>query len=368
MFDLYGTLLGRFLFPAFEAARGRPTVALVRHLEATQWWSLDQLRDLQLGYLRRLLRHAYRHTSYYRKLFDEHGISIERMHSVHDLSQIPLLTRDLAQSSFDERMADAPPGVAVRKASSGTTGRPMVVAYNAESRHFRDGSRWRGYGWAGYRIGMRAMHYWAGALATTPRWAKFKAEVDHRIKRDLYVDSSPRGDEALAAAISALRKFRPEVIVAYSQGAAALARFVNEHRLRTWDPIPVLCGAERLLPHDRAAMEEAFGPAFETYGCREVMLIGAECEHHDGMHTSMETMIVEIVVREADGTVRAAEPGESGEVVVTDLHNLANPIIRYVTGDLAVARGPETCKCGRKLTRIGPIEGRVAETLHDGQG
>ena len=368
MFDLYGTLLGRFLFPAFEAARGRPTVALLRHLEATQWWSLDQLRDLQMGYLRRLLRHTYRHTAYYRKLFDEHGIAPDRLHSVEELSKIPLLTRELAQDSFEARMSQVPPGIAVRKASSGTTGRPMVVAYNAESRHFRDASRWRGYGWAGYRIGKRALHYWAAPLASTPRWNRFKADVDHRLKRDLYVDSSPRGDEALASAIASLRSFRPEVIVAYSQGAAALARFVNERKLRDWDPIPVLCGAERVLPHDRTAIEQAFGPVFETYGCREVMLIGAECEHHDGMHTSMETMIVEVVVREPDGTTRAARPGESGEVAVTDLHNLANPIIRYLTGDLAVARSSEVCKCGRQLPRIGPIEGRVTETLHDGQG
>lgn len=368
MFDLYGTLLGRYLFPAFESARGRPTVALLRHLEATQWRSLSHLRDLQTGYLRRLLRHAYRHTSYYREVFNEHGLSPDVIKSVDDLVRVPVLTRDLAQTTFNERMSAAPPGIAVRKASSGTTGRPMVVAYNAESRHFRDASRWRGYGWSGYRIGMRAMHYWAGPLATTPRWARFKAEIDHRFKRDLYVDSSPRGEEALSAAVASLRKFRPEVIVGYSQGMAALARFVNQERLRTWKSIPVLCGAERVWPHDRDAIREAFGDVFETYGCREVMLIGSECEHHTGMHTSMETMIVEILIRGADGSVRAALPGESGEVAVTDLHNLANPLIRYLTGDLAVAQGDEVCKCGRELVRIGPIEGRVAETLHDGQG
>jgi phenylacetate-CoA ligase len=368
MFDLYGTLLGRILFPAFESARGRPTVSLLRHVEATQWWSLAQLRDLQLGYLRRLLRHAYRHTAHFRKVLDEHGVNPDRVHDLAELSRIPVMTREIAQDSFEDRMASAPPKVAIRKASSGTTGRPMVVAYNAESRHWRDATRWRGYGWAGYRIGNRAMHYWAGALKSTPKWARLKAEVDHRLKRDLYVDSSPRGDEALAAAVESLRKFRPEVIVAYSQGAAALARFVNERKLRTWGEIPVLCGAERVLPHDREAIREAFGEPFETYGCREVMLIASECDQHDGMHTSMETMIVELLVRQPDGSYRAAAPGESGEVAVTDLHNLANPLIRYLTGDLAVARGDEVCRCGRQLPRIGPIEGRVTETLHDGQG
>jgi phenylacetate-CoA ligase len=86
------------------------------------------------------------------------------------------------------------------------------------------------------------------------------------------------------------------------------------------------------------------------------------------MHTSMETMIVEVVVREPDGRVRSAKPGESGEVAITDLHNLACPMIRYVTGDIAVQRDEAPCRCGRNLMRLGPIEGRVTETLRDGRG
>jgi NTE family protein len=50
------------------------------------------------------------------------------------------------------------------------------------------------------------------------------------------------------------------------------------------------------------------------------MLIAAECEAHDGMHTSMENLIVELLVRQPDGTLREAMPGESGEVALTDLH------------------------------------------------
>jgi phenylacetate-CoA ligase len=53
---------------------------------------------------------------------------------------------------------------------------------------------------------------------------------------------------------------------------------------------------------------------------------------------------------------------------VTDLHNLACPFIRYLTGDMAVARTQAACPCGRTLPRFGPIEGRVTETMHDADG
>ena len=366
--DLYRPILEKALFPAFEAARGRPTVPLLRYLHGTERWSPDALHDLQAGLLRRLVRHAYAHTAYFRAVLDERGLHPESFHAVADLERLPLLDRDLVRTTFEARTAAGPPRWVIKKATSGTTGTPVVVKYNAESRYWRDATRWRGYGWGGYRIGMRAMHYWGNPPAYESWVQRQKLALDRKLKRDLYIDCIPRSDQALGHAVHELRRFEPQVIVAYAAGAAALARFVNEHGLRTWADIPVIVGAERLWPHDRAQIIEAFGPAFETYGCREVMLIGAECEAHDGMHTSMETMIVELVVRDDDGTVRAARPGEAGQVAITDLHNLACPMIRYVTGDVAVAHAAGPCPCGRGLTKIGPIEGRITETLHDGDG
>jgi phenylacetate-CoA ligase len=366
--DVYGPLLAKALFPAFEAVRGRPTVPLLRYLMTTERWSTEALRDLQLGLLRRLLRHAYQHTRHYREVMDDCGVRPEDFTTVDDLRHLPLLERDTVRATMDTRLSGAPPRVAIQKSTSGTTGEPVVVRYNAESRYWRDATRWRGYGWGGYRIGMRALHYWGFGPPQKNWFKRRKVALDHALKRDLYVDCTPRGDDALHAAVGELRRFSPQVMVTYAAGGAALARFVNERGLRDWDAFPVLVGAERLWPHDREAIERAFGPAFETYGAREVMMIASECEAHAGMHASMETMIVELVVRQLDGTTRPARPGETGEVVVTDLHNLACPMIRYVNGDLAVAHGDGRCACGRSLARLGPVEGRTTETLRDGRG
>ena len=368
MLDLYGPLLAKALYPAYEAARGRPTIPLLRHLTATELWSNEQLRDLQLGFLRRLIRHAYLHTAHYRTVLDQRGISPEDITSLDDLRALPLLDRDTVRTTLEARTTSVSPRWVIKKSTSGTTGQPVVVKYNAESRHWRDATRWRAYGWASYKIGHRALHYWGFAPPSESWFTRQKVALDRKLKRDRYIYCTPRSDAALMHAVDEVRRFRPQVIVAYASGVAALARFVIEHRLRDWKDIPVLVGAERLWSHDRVVIEQAFGPAFETYGCREVMLIGAECELHEGLHTSMETMIVEVLASDADGTVRPARAGETGEVAITDLHNLACPMIRYVTGDLAVAHGDGACGCGRGLVRIGPIEGRVTETLRDGRG
>jgi phenylacetate-CoA ligase len=138
--------------------------------------------------------------------------------------------------------------------------------------------------------------------------------------------------------------------------------------LRDWGTIPVICGAERLFPADREIMNQAFGPAvFETYGSREVMLMASETEAHEGLLVQMENLIVELIVRDERGE-RPAEPGETGEVVVTDLHNLGMPFIRYANGDMAVAGARGTSSCGRAHQRIASVEGRVTETLYDATG
>jgi len=165
-----------------------------------------------------------------------------------------------------------------------------------------------------------------------------------------------------------LKREQPQVMMGYAQALADLARYINREGLRDWGTIPVIYGAERLWDNDRADLAQAFGPeVYETYGCREFMLMAGECEAHDGLHESAENLVVEIVVRDGT-TMRAAKPGERGEVAVTDLHNLASPFIRYLTGDYAIERAPSPCSCGRTLRRIGPIDGRVTETMRDADG
>ena len=193
--------------------------------------------------------------------------------------------------------------------------------------------------------------------------------VDRFFKRDHYVNCTLRSDDDLRRVVAIIKRGKPQFLICYTQAGGDLARFVNEHGLRSWGTIPVLCGAERLFDHDRRALEEAFGPAvFETYGCREVMLIGSECDAHDGLHESMENVIVEIVVTEPNSTTRAAREGEYGEVILTDLNNYGMPFIRYANGDLAIAGPAARCACGRGLRRIRSVEGRTTETLRDGNG
>jgi phenylacetate-CoA ligase len=366
--DLYGPLFRGLLFPMWEGViRRRPTLGKLRSLEKTQWLPFEQLVELQLSELRGLVEHADRHVPYYRERFAAAGVVARELRSMRDVLRLPLLSREDAQASEKTRRSTSPPLVEIRKSTSGTLGLPLSFGYERASEDWRQATRLRSYAWAGHRPGTRTFHFW-GPSAKQTGWRKAKVELDHAIRRDCYVDCSVRSSERLDEAIALLKRFQPQMIICFSSAGADLARRVVETGARSWDTIPVLCGAEALVPSDRKVMEEAFGPAvFETYGSREVMLMGAECEKHDGLHIPMENVIVEIVVREGD-TVRHAAPGEVGEVAVTDLHNRAMPFIRYLNGDRAVAGDDAPCACGRGLGRLRAIDGRVTATLRDGNG
>lgn len=367
---MYGWLFQSILYPAWESVlRGRPTLARLRHLERTEWRSLDEIEAMQAGDLRRLLRHAYTNTPHYRAQFEAAGITPNDIRDGRDLSRLPILNRSDAREAGDRRTSRSPPLPTVMKATSGTMGQPLVFGYDADSEYWRQAIKLRGYGWAGYRPGDRSLHYWGAAAAKNPsRFTRSKIALDRQIRRETYVNCTVRDDASMRAAVDEIRRVRPKVMLCYTQAGADLARYINDHALRAWGEIAVICGAERLFPADREALRAAFGDGiFETYGCREVMLIGAECEAHDGLHLSAENLLVEVIVRDEAGE-RAAQPGEIGEVVITDLHNFGMPFIRYANGDLAQAGAAGLCACGRALPKLGAVEGRVTETLRDGAG
>lgn len=326
---------------------------------------------MQSGALRRLVAHAYDNVPYYRAVFDRAGIDSASVRSREDLLRLPILERDSARESFDSRQSVRPPVVEIRKSTGGTTGEPLRFGYDLDSEVWRQATKLRGYAWAGYEPGDRAFFFW-GAAPKPANWTDlhhWKVRADRSLKREVYMPCDRLGDDHLSEVVGAIERTHPKVILCYARAGAALARFVNRSNRRAWGTIPVICGAEQLMPADRNALEEAFGDAvFETYGCREVMLIGAECDRHDGLHVSEENLIVEIVVRDAAGRQRPAEPGETGEVIVTDLHNLGMPFIRYATGDRARWHTSERCGCGRALRRLASVDGRIAETLRDGRG
>jgi phenylacetate-CoA ligase len=358
----YGALFERVLLPTWERGiRRRDTFGLLARLERSQWQPREEREQQDLFALRQLLSYAGNHVPYYRELFRKHRFEPLAVRSRADLAELPLLTREIVRERYEDLVDPAHRGDNIKKGTSGSTGKPLKFEYSTTSERWRQAIKMRGYGWAGYRPGRKTFFYWAAVAAGLP---SLKVRLDRALRRETFFDSMKQDERARRSALQILRRKRPELIVCYTQACAQFARWITDLGLRDWDDIPVICAAEAVLPADRAILAKAFGPRiFESYGSRETMLIGAECEQHAGMHLSEENLLLEVV---DDG--RPVGPGQTGDVVITDLHNYGMPMIRYVNGDLAKLSPDTPCPCGRGLRRLERVDGRRADTLVDGQG
>lgn len=93
-----------------------------------------------------------------------------------------------------------------------------------------------------------------------------------------------------------------------------------------------------------------------SYGSTETGTIAAGCEQ-DRLHLLLQSHVVEVL---ADDQLVAAEPGQTGELVVTTLNNFARPLLRYATGDLVTVGSGQDCGCGLGLPVV-TVHGRNAE-------
>src|SRR5262249_30807519 len=136
----------------------------LRYLEQTQWRSADEISALQAGELRRLLRHAYANVPFYRERLESVGLHPDDVRTAAELRKLPGLTRDEAARYAAERTPRSDPRVAIRKTTGGSTGQPLTFGYDLGSEHWRQAIKLRGYGWAGYRMGDRTLHYWGAPI------------------------------------------------------------------------------------------------------------------------------------------------------------------------------------------------------------
>jgi len=328
-------------------------------LEQSQWFSAEQLEELQIARLRCLLRHAHNAVPYYRRAFEQAGIRPEHIRSLEDLRRVPILSKpQMRDHAQDLLAAGTAPRHLITEHTSGTTGTALTL-YNSHTvcqRVWAFVERFRR--WAGIATGQKRASFGVRMVApfeqTRPPFWRYNA-TERQLLFSIY-HLSPANFSAYNAA---LRRFDPVWIDAYPSAAYALARFVLDGRHETARPKAVLTTAETLLTHQREAIQQAFGcPVYDWYGSSEYVVLACECPE-GRMHINPEFGIAEIL--RADNT--PAAPGEPGRIVVTGFVNTVQPLIRYEIGDIGVLLKETVCNCGRAFPALAELTGRVEDVV-----
>lgn len=355
----------RILLPAFEGAlKCRKTFRYWRDLERSQWLSESEVAEVQLAALQRLLSHAFENCPYYREMWTSLGLGPHAIKNIDDFRRWPVIERETIREHRLEMRSTVTGMRLMAKATGGSSGTPLQFDLDPNSLDRRMAAWHRGYKWAGGAPGTKQFYLWGVPLGEQPRWKRWKDRLYNALYRRLVMNTFDFTPERAPVFLERLNRYRPDVIVAYTNPLYEFARWLDEKALRPFAPRSIIIGAEKLHPFQRELIERVFqAPVFETYGSREFMLIGAECDRHEGLHLTMEHLLVEIL----DDDGRPTPAGEEGNVVVTDLYNYGMPFIRYANGDRAIA-GWIQCSCGRGLPLLKGVVGRQLDILETPDG
>lgn len=323
-------------------------------LNESQYMNAEELKLHQLHRLNALLEAAGNNTLHYK-----HRIPLQ-ISKLEDLNNLPLVDKSeirdnpelfMNKSRLNQRL----------KTSGGSTGAPITLLKDSVGMAQEMAGTWRGYSWAGVKIGDRQARFWGVPRNSKEKW---RARLIDFVCNRTRITAFGFNDESFEKAFIRLQKFRPDYFYGYVSIITEFARYVIDKGLKGQIALnSVITTAEVLTDSDRMIIEEAFGAkVFDEYGCGEVGTIAHECEY-GSMHLSSENVLVEILDEQGNPT----HPGVSGELVVTDLTNHSMPLIRYRLKDFATL-GQSSCHCGKSLPILQKVHGRQYDSLVNRQG
>ena len=320
---------------------------------AADFMPVDELRDVQLSRLQNIVAHAYNNVEFFRKRMDENGVKPADVKTLSDIQKLPFSKKIDLRDTYPFGLCAVPMSDVVRlHASSGTTGKPIVVAYTREDLAVWAEVMKRGLAGAGLSEKDIIQIAYGYGLFTGGLGAH-------------------SGCEALGATVvpASVGNTQRQVMLMRDFGVTGICctpsyflHLIEQAKLAGIDmrelPVRVgIFGAEPWSQGMREQLESGAGiEAFDIYGLSEIIGPGVaiECTEHQGMHVFEDHFYPEIIDPD---TGEVLPDGEMGELVLTTLSKYAMPMIRYRTRDLTRIIA-EPCKCGRTIRRIDRISAR----------
>ncbi len=321
-------------------------------LQQNQWQSPQDLRTLQNGRLRRLIRHAYDNVPYYRRLFDSAGLQPHQISCAEDLARLPVTSReDLMNRPPEDVVARGlDPGRCRKTLTSGSTGIPCTILHRRQDLTKMNLAWLRVY----LTHGVKPWHRMAGFTGErdVPKQRPWYERLGFLQRKLLSTWDDP------SQWLAELGTWQPQALTGYVMTLKLLASAMQADKVTTLRPNVVFQSSGLLDQSSRQFLHSVFGAKIiDIYGSAEAGCIAWECEICSGYHVNSDMVILELL-----DTGNPVPPGDMGEVVVTNLNSFAMPFIRYRQGD--VARWCEQPpQCGRGFPLMSVVEGRLGDFI-----
>ncbi len=320
---------------------------------APDYLPLPQLRDLQLRRLQQVVRRAYENVELYRMRMDDLGVRPAEVQVLDDIRRLPFTQKTDLRDTYPFGLFASPMREVVRlHASSGTTGKPIVVAYTDSDLAVWAEVMVRTFASYGLHCGDVIQNSYGYGLFTGGLGAHYGAEA-------LGATVIPTSGGNTTRQIMVMKDFgvtaiccTPSYFLHIIEQAASMGIDIRELPLRAG-----VFGAEPWTEAMRVRIEALAGiKAYDIYGLSEIIGpgVGAECPCQAGLHLFEDHFFPEIIDPVTD---EPCPDGAEGELVLTTLSKQAMPMIRYRTHDITCIEA-EPCACGRTIRRIKRIARR----------
>ena len=322
-------------------------------LSAPDFLPLPQLRDLQLRRLQAIVQRAYDHVALFHKRMDERGLAPQDVRALDDVAKLPFADKTDLRDTYPFGLFASPMKEIVRlHASSGTTGKPIVVAYTQEDVQVWTNVMLRSFAACGLHEGDVIQNAYGYGLFTGGLGAHYGAEALGATVIPISGGNTPRQLMVMKDFGVTAICCTPSYFIHLIERAGELGVDVKKLPLRAG-----VFGAEPWSEAMRRHIESHSNvKAYDIYGLSEIIGPGVaiECVHQAGLHIFEDHFYPEIVDPE---TGKPVPPGREGELVLTTLSKWAMPMIRYRTHDIT-SLIPEPCACGRTIRRMTRIARR----------
>lgn len=326
-------------------------------VSAPDFLPLAQLRDLQLHRLRAMVQQAYDHVALFHKRMDARSLKPQDLQSVDDIIHLPFTEKTDLRDTYPFGLFASPMKDIVRlHASTGTTGKPIVVAYTQEDVQVWTNVMLRCFAACGLHEGDIIQNAYGYGLFTGGLGAHYGAEA-------LGATVIPISGGNTQRQLMVMKDFNvtaicctPSYFLHILDQAPEAGVNIKELPLRAG-----VFGAEPWSESMRQRIEQESNlKAYDIYGLSEIIGPGVamECQCQAGPHIFEDYFYPEIVDPK---TGKPCAEGEEGELVLTTLGKKAMPMIRYRTRDITTLTS-EACACGRTLRRIKRI-GRRSDDM-----
>jgi phenylacetate-CoA ligase len=341
-------------------------------LKKAEYLSPGQLENLQIKRFKNLLRHTLKYSRFYQKYYKKHGINLENIEKI-SIRDLPTVSKEMMMHHYDDLVCDQflkrknleeflsrsqEPKEKYRNIykvihTSGSSGTISLFVYGPED-------------WAVIKalvmarvlkprphlrrirvsfIGATDGHYAGVSLAS---------DVPELLARFVPLSiNSP-----LEAIDQKSTAFLPDVLSGYASGIHLLSQEQLKGKISI-RPERIICTSDPLTLDMRETITKAFGrPPVNLYAGSESLTMAAECGRHENLHLFTDWHIFEAV----DDALRPVAAGTPGNLLLTNLYNYTQPLIRYEMHDEIVIN-EQPCCCGLPFPTIRNLAGRQEEFL-----